>query len=317
MEFGKPDDPALVDWALPPDTALTRLQLGQLAGAVPAGARHVYVGSTAWATPELVGEYYPRGTRAGGFLAAYARQFNCIELNTTYYRTPDRAQVLKWYAATPDDFRFCPKVNKAITQAGDLATSNSRALDFAKSVQHFEHKLGPCFAQLPATFGSDRADTLRAFLDGWPPSVRLALELRHESWFETETGRDVFAELKARGHGAVITDVGGRRDVAHMNVTGDYAMVRWVGTLHAASDEERLRVWAGRVRGWLASGLPEAYVFTHEPEPTAAARAATHFAAALRAATPEVPVRVRAPSPLTPGADATGGGGGHQAELFG
>ena len=291
MDFGRPDQPSSVDWRLPPDSSLTQLTLKQLG---PSKDAELYIGSTAWAQKELVGEVYPPKTKSADYLQAYGRQFNSIELNTTYYRTPDHRQVLKWYAATPDDFRFCPKVNKAISQRGDLGIHSSSALDFVKAVQHFEHKLGPCFIQLPPGFDTSKVDALRAWLDAWPPTARLAVELRHASWFSESAGLDLFAELVHRGIGTVITDVGGRRDVAHMHLTADFVVVRWVGTLHD-SDRGRLADWAKRLRSWYAAGLREAYVFTHQPEPVPSARSAAALLSLYRSENARPQVSSRAP----------------------
>ncbi len=291
MEFGKVDDLRAVDWALSADTKLTGLTLA--AQALPRDFR-AYIGSTAWGQKGLVGSVYPAGTRPGDMLEAYARQFNTIELNTTFYRVPDRGQVMKWYAAVPDDFRFCPKVSKAISQAVDLAVQTSRTLDFAKAVQHFEHKLGPCFIQLPADFTTDRWSALEIWLDAWPPHLALAVELRHASWFETSTGADAFAAFAARGVGSVITDVAGRRDVAHMEVTAPFTVVRWVGNVDA-SDGPRLAAWAARLSAWNQRGLAEAYVFTHQPEELPSARSASQLYAALLREKRDLPLRSRAP----------------------
>ncbi len=292
MEFGKVADLATVDWHLPADTDLTNHTLHDLESAPE---QKVYIGSTAWGQKGLVGSVYPAGTRPGDMLKAYGHQFNTIELNTTFYRVPDRGQILKWYASVPDDFRFCPKVNKAISQAADLGVQTSRTLDFAKAVQHFEHKLGPCFIQLPSDFTTERWPALEAWLDSWPPHLRLAVELRHESWFATSVGADAFATFAAREIGSVITDVAGRRDAAHMHVTSPFSLVRWVGNIDA-TDEARLAAWAQRLIAWGRSGLAEAYVFTHQPEELPSAEAAAQLFACLLREKGDLPLRSRAPA---------------------
>ena len=300
MDFAKPADPSAVDWSLPADSELT----DALSARWAAERSSVFVGSTAWGQRDFVGPVYPPGTKPSDFLAAYARQFNCVELNATFYRMPDFSQVRRWAAAVPADFRFCPKVTKSISQAGDLAATNSRVLDFAKAVQHFAPALGPAFVQLPQNFTVARVDVLRELLDRWPPTLRLAVELRHESWFATEQGLDLFAELGARGFGAVITDVGGRRDAAHMHVTADYAFVRWVGT-HDSSDGDRLSAWAERVSKWCARGLREVYFMVHQPEEMPGARSASEFVALLRSGPAAERLSVRGPQLVAPGG-ATG-----------
>ncbi len=278
MEFGKLESLVGVDWRLRPDPELNALMLGALA---PAEVFRVYVGSTAWGQKDLLGSYYPVGTRADQFLPAYGRQMNVVELNTSFYRVPDRDQVMKWRADTPDDFMFCPKVNKLISQANDLGVLTTRTLDFAKAVQHFEQKLGPCFLQLPSDFSTARLDALLSWLDTWPAQLKLAVELRHASWFGGSRGNSIFDELAGRGMGAVITDVAGRRDAAHMHVTAPFTFVRWVGTM-GESDLVRLDAWAERLVAWGQQGLAEAYFFTHEPEGVPSVAAAEAFVGFLR-----------------------------------
>ena len=308
MEFGKLEDLSGVDWALPQNTALTQHVLSELPDREQS---IVYIGSTAWGQRNFVGPVYPAGTKPAQYLAAYGRQFNSIELNASFYRVPDRAQVLKWYAAVPDDFRVCPKVNKAISQANDLGVLTSRTLDFAKAVQHFEHKLGPSFIQLPGDFTTERWGVLEAWLDTWPPHLPLAVELRHESWFSTSTGADAFAGFAARGVGSVITDVAGRRDVAHMNVTAPFAVVRWVGNVDE-SDTARLAAWARRISSWSRSGVEACYVFTHQPEELPSARAASAFAAMLQEEADDgLSLQVRAPR-----LQGVPSGGRAQGQLF-
>jgi len=64
----------------------------------------------------------------------------------------------------------------------------------------------------------------------------------------------------------VITDVGGRRDVCHMSVTSDYAMVRFVGNNLHSSDFSRSDDWAARLDRWFDQGLKQCYFFIHEPD---------------------------------------------------
>ena len=308
MEFGKVDNLEDVDWALPQNPSLTEHVLSALPDRTEATC---YIGSTAWGQRGFVGAVYPEGTRPADYLAAYGRQFNAIELNASFYRVPDRAQALKWYAAVPDDFRFCPKVNKGISQSADLGVLTSRTLDFAKSIQHFGHKLGPCFLQLPGDFTTERWPALEAWLDAWPPHLKLAVELRHGSWFSTSVGADAFAGLAARRMGSVITDVAGRRDVAHMHVTADFTVVRWVGNVHD-SDGPRLEAWAERCASWMRRGLGEAYVFTHQPEELPSAEAAARLARALRTAAPAA-LRVHTRAPQLAGVPSAGPA---QGELF-
>ena len=48
----------------------------------------IYIGTSGFSYDDWVGPYYPRGTPKGEFLAHYAREFPCTEVNATYYAIP-------------------------------------------------------------------------------------------------------------------------------------------------------------------------------------------------------------------------------------
>jgi len=309
MEFGKPDNPALVNWSLAPDTALTSHVLSQLSPK-PAAPPQLFIGSTSWGDKEYVGEVYPKQTKAKAYLEAYGKQFNTIELNTTFYRMPQVDQTAAWAKKVPDDFRFCPKVNKLLSQSKDLGVGTNRIAEFCEGVRGFGGKLGPCFIQLPQHFDTSKFESLLSFLDHWPQDIRLAVELRHASWFSESRGADLFAELLARGHGTTISDVGSRRDVAHMNVSADFFLLRWVGNLHQ-TDHQRLDDWSARIASWLSMGLKQAYVFTHQVIAPEAARTGAQFENLLRGYY-TAPLLARSPELIT-----DQGPQSNQIELFG
>jgi uncharacterized protein YecE (DUF72 family) len=72
--------------------------------------------------------------------------------------------------------------------------------------------------------------------------------------------------LEKYGASTVITDVAGRRDVAHMALTSGQVLVRFVGNDLHPTDFTRLDDWAERLTDWFSRGLKECYFFTHEPD---------------------------------------------------
>jgi uncharacterized protein YecE (DUF72 family) len=58
----------------------------------------LYVGCAKWNRTDLK-NFYPRGTKDE--LAYYSSQFNCIELNATFYRIFPKEQFEKWREKTP------------------------------------------------------------------------------------------------------------------------------------------------------------------------------------------------------------------------
>ena len=210
MEFGKLPDISKVDFSLPEDASGTAETLRKYN---KSEKFHFYIGCTGWSMKEWVGTYYPAGTKPEGFLRAYGKQFNTIELNTTHYRIPSPEQIQNWKKDTPADFRFCPKIPQILSHSRDLGISNPLFLNFCEVTAQMEEKLGACFLQLPPHFGLQQAGILERFVERWPKELPLNVEMRHESWFEgpADEREKAFGMLAKAGIGTVLTDVAGRR----------------------------------------------------------------------------------------------------------
>jgi uncharacterized protein YecE (DUF72 family) len=62
------------------------------------------IGTCSWADEALSKYFYPPGLPAGERLAYYAREFDAVEVDSTYYRLPAEEMVARWAERTPDDF---------------------------------------------------------------------------------------------------------------------------------------------------------------------------------------------------------------------
>jgi len=108
---------------------------------------------------------------------------------------------------------------------------------------------------------------LEHFLKRFPSEIRLAIELRHESIFSNKKNQKVVADLLKKYNIAwVNTDVAGRRDVLHLQLTTDIAMIRFVGNDLHSTDYQRIDEWVQKLKDWSKRGLDEIYFFPHEPD---------------------------------------------------
>jgi uncharacterized protein YecE (DUF72 family) len=200
------------------------------------------------------GVFYPPRCAARNWLEFYARHFDTVEINTTFYRLPREQAVARWVEATPPGFVFAVKVSRYVTHI-------KRLLDVGEHLPLLydrigpllrSDKMGPLLWQLPPTFALDLerlADALEHTHDG----RRHAFEFRHPSWFREET----YALLREHGVALVIAD---RPEVNHFQaheLTAGFTFVRFhSGTRgrngnysHAELDEwaERLERWSAQV----------------------------------------------------------------------
>ena len=274
MEFGRLKNIESIDFSLPTDhPGIKKILGGKRSESVGA-----YVGSVVWADENLKAKIYPDRAGSKNYVKYYGKQFNTIELNATHYRVPDKETIKRWADAVPLDFKFCPKVHESISHTQNITQSIEQAQHFNDTIQAFGNKLGPCFLQLPPAYNTKGLNYLLDFLDR-NPIRKLAIELRHESWFEagSEELKTLCNFLYKNNIALVITDVAGRRDVLHQRLTNKTAFIRFVGNDLHPTDYKRLNEWVMRLNDWINHGLEEFYFFMHSPDKGLTADLAVYF----------------------------------------
>ena len=257
MKFGSVDNPASINFTLPPDHPDTSKVLTNRKNKL----EQVFVGCAKWNRGDLKG-FYPRGTKDE--LTYYSRQFNSIELNATFYNLYDEKQIKTWADKTPDGFKFFPKVNQRISHFGRLKNIDVLVEDVVVSMRAFGDKMGMMFLQLHNNFAPKDIDRLQHFVEIWPKDIPLAVELRHTDWFNDEVvASNTYRLFEEHNITNIITDTAGRRDLLHMRLTTPVAFIRYVGANHE-TDYARLDEWVLRLKEWKDMGLQNLYFFVHQ-----------------------------------------------------
>jgi uncharacterized protein YecE (DUF72 family) len=281
MQFGKvpSEEVKTINFTLPQDGLQTQKILDGKVIVQP----DIYVGCARWGVPEWVDFLFPLKTKAANFLTEYAKQFTTIELNAAHYRIPTIETARKWKKQATvmpgKEFLFCPKFPESITHTKRLKFAQQETEEFLNSILEFEDNLGPCFLQLSDSFGPDHVADLHGYLKNLPEDLRVFIELRNKDWFTSpEIRSKTFGLLSDLNMGAVITDVSGRRDVLHMEVTIPEVLIRFVGngSSHQESDLSRIDEWVERIRRWQGGGLQKVYFFIHQQDERDAVRLAMY-----------------------------------------
>ncbi len=191
-----------------------------------------------WTTPPAAARpiFYPRGTRTDRMLEEYARAFDTVEVDSTFYATPPVSAIEGWRMKTPDDFTFALKLPQAITHEHALRGEQAaRALaEFCERARLLKEKLAVVLVQLPPQFEATRenASAFDEFLKLLPADIRFAVEFRDPFWFEEELIRPL-----ARCANVTLSLVEGQwasreriwRAAASIIDTSDFAYIRWMG----------------------------------------------------------------------------------------
>jgi uncharacterized protein YecE (DUF72 family) len=174
-------------------------------------------------------------------LELYAKFFNCVEVNMTFYRFPTTQVMKNWFESTPDNFLFAIKLNRSITHMKKLQGVNTLLESFLNICYRLDDKFGPLLVQLPSSFSKDTR-RLEIFLS-LLPDIRVAFEFRNESWFDN----GIFKLLN--NYNAALVMLGSQ---FHKNYTvyTNFAYIRWHGRggqLDNYSQDE-ISYWADRIR---------------------------------------------------------------------
>lgn len=266
MKFGKLEQPELskVSFDLPddhPDNSYI------LKAANSDADPEIFVGCAKWGVNEWNGLLYPQGTKPSNFLDEYVNHFNTIELNTTFYSLK-KDHIHAWKEKAKPGFKFCPKVNRRISHTKRLILNDDYFDYFITTTALLEEHLGTSFLQMPENFSDKYEDRLIDFLEWLPEDYPLALELRHESWFESEKMDKVFYKLRETNKSGVITDVAGRRDVLHMRLSKPEVFIRFNGYGFDEITRDRIDQWVDRLKQWIDLGLQRCYFIPHQHDET-------------------------------------------------
>jgi uncharacterized protein YecE (DUF72 family) len=257
MKFGQVDNPGALEMKIPEDNPDNK----RVVEKSKPKEMEIRIGCAKWNKTDLK-NFYPKGVKDE--LGYYSTQFNCVELNATFYRLFPPSTFEKWYATVPDDFKFFPKLEQTISHFRRLKDVEEIVDNNVTNMSHLKEKLGMPFLQMHNNFGPKDFDRVKTFIDNWKYDIPLAMEFRHTDWFnDPKISAELYDLLESNGITNVLVDTAGRRDLMHMRLTTSTAFVRWVGANHP-SDYTRLDEWIERIAEWKKLGLEKLYFFVHQ-----------------------------------------------------
>ncbi|MDA1081150.1 MAG: DUF72 domain-containing protein [Gemmatimonadetes bacterium] len=230
----------------------------------------IRLGAQGWNYNAWVGPFYPSGTRPPGYLSMYARAFDTVEVDSTFYAIPPAKTVRGWAERTPDHFTFTLKLPQEITHERRLRDAGDLLLAFLDVSRELGPKLGPILVQLGPDFGPAELPALASFLPLLPPDMNFAVEFRQRGWIN----EGVLALLKEHRVALALSD--GRwipRNVLLKlaeEPTSDFAYLRWMGPDRSIIDYSRIQVdrskelahWIGTLRA-LTKRVKTAYGYVN------------------------------------------------------
>ena len=217
----------------------------------------VRIGCSGWMYDDWRGRLYPDKLAKRRWLDAYARHFDTVEVNSTFYRLARRDAVAGWVEQTPPEFRFAVKASRYLTHIKRLVDVGDGIKRFYEPLQPMIEagRLGPVLWQLPENFHRDDG-RLASWLDVLPPGMH-TIEFRHSSWFVPE----VLDVLRAHGVALTIGDHP-ERPFQTYDATADWRFLRFHYGARGRSGNysaTEIETWARRIAQWRRREMVYAY----------------------------------------------------------
>lgn len=204
----------------------------------------IYIGTSGWYYEHWYGRYYPKDLPKEGLLPHYAKQFNTVELNNTFYHLPKSEVVKSWAKKVPRDFLFAVKASRFITHIKKLRNTKDAISLFLKRVSYLGDKLGPVLYQLPPFLKRDN-ELLKKFLSSLPSDYKNVIEFRNESWLCEEVYRIL------DGYNVAFCIVSMPDFPVVVKTCGDFSYIRFHGAsaLYGSNySDKELKEWADIVK---------------------------------------------------------------------
>ena len=211
--------------------------------------------------------FYPEDLPQRRWFACYAKHFDTVEINNTFYGLPAEKTFVVWRKQAQPGFLYALKFSRYGSHLKRLKDPQSTIRTFLQRARRLGKFLGPILVQLPPNWRVDPA-RLAGFLEAAPRSVRWAFEFRDDSWLCEE----ILEILKGHNAALCIHDMIKNHP---RRITADWVYLRFHGQHYSGSyTAQQLEAEANWIREQLANGRDVYAYFNNDAQGHAVTNAA-------------------------------------------
>ncbi len=161
-----------------------------------------YIGTSGYVYSHWRGLFYPEKLSSSKWFEFYAKYFNTVEINMSFYRWPTQQTIKQWKKRVEGSkFVYTLKAPQDITHVKRLVGVKNIVKNFYKLADLLKPHLGCILFQLPPSLKFDEK-RLREFIRCLDQNYKNVIEFRHKSWWNEETykmmdGKAIFCIVSA------------------------------------------------------------------------------------------------------------------------
>ncbi|MFN2483905.1 MAG: DUF72 domain-containing protein [Candidatus Limnocylindria bacterium] len=224
------------------------------------GSGEARIGCSGWQYRHWSSDFYPPDLPQQHWLEHYARTFDTVEVNNSFYRLPSRSVFAGWRRRSPAGFVFAVKGSRYLTHVKRLKDPGEPVARLWQAATGLEEKLGPVLYQLPPRWLRN-LERLEGFLAALPAGRLHAVEFRDKSWYSDET----YELLQRHGVAMCVHDMAA--SASPLRFVGPFGYVRFHGSgakYGGRYPDRALDGWAERIGVELVAGRPMYAYFNND-----------------------------------------------------
>lgn len=148
-----------------------------------AGRAPIRIGTSGWIYEHWRGRFYPESLPVARWFEHYARHFDTVEINNTFYGLPDEGSFDAWQQQAPRGFMYAVKASRFLTHMKKLKDPAEPLARLLGRARRLAAHLGPVLYQLPPHWRPDEG-RLRAFCAALPRDLVHVMEFRERAWLQ-------------------------------------------------------------------------------------------------------------------------------------
>jgi len=210
----------------------------------------VRIGTSGWVYNHWQGIFYPRELRPRDWFSYYAREFDTVEINNSFYRLPSAATFEAWREQAPAGFLYAIKASRFLTHLKKLKDPEEPLRRFFEHAGRLGKTLGPVLYQLPPHWQVN-LPRFERFLAVLPKGYSHVVEFRDASWLI----EGAFQLMERYQVAHCIHDM--RPLQVPIRITASPVYIRFHGDPNHGGDYPlaALETWARRIHDWHHHGL--------------------------------------------------------------
>jgi uncharacterized protein YecE (DUF72 family) len=208
------------------------------------------IGTSGWVYPHWSEVFYPENIPQSQWLNYYAKSFNTVEINYSFYHLPSEAAFDHWRKQAPEGFTYAVKANRYLTHFKKLKDVDEPLERFISGARMLKDKLGPILWQLPPHWRAN-PERLETFIAMLPNDMTHVFEFRDPRWF-TQPIKEI---LERFGISFCIFDMPGLECPTWVTAPIVYLRFHGSGLIYGGEyGEDGLKPWLKRIKRWLSAG---------------------------------------------------------------